>query len=62
MVSVEDTNLRGGGNVLKQKIWDEAKTMYGTQIKIAQPLSMATCPLTFTISPHIASKNGLAKS
>ena len=27
MVSVEDTNLRGGGSVLKQKIWDAAKSV-----------------------------------
>jgi prolyl 4-hydroxylase len=27
MVSVEDTNLRGGGNSLKQKIWDAAKVV-----------------------------------
>jgi prolyl 4-hydroxylase len=25
MISVEDTNLRGGGNTLKQKIWNAAK-------------------------------------
>jgi prolyl 4-hydroxylase len=25
MVSVEDTNLRGGGMILKQKIWDASK-------------------------------------
>ena len=30
MVSVEDTNLRGGGSVLKQKIWDAAKDVSST--------------------------------
>jgi prolyl 4-hydroxylase len=57
MVSVEDSNLRGGGSLLKQKVWDEVQPVVeewtGMELKPASQYGIRIYTEGAVLSPHV---------